>query len=122
MSSPVDLVERFAASYRAARQARLAREAGRAREVLAKLPALAGELRREFGIGRLGYFGSLRSGRLGDASDVDLFVDRVREGDYFAAVDRACMALGVPVDLVELETAESTLRAAIEAEGVPIDA
>ncbi|MGH7856119.1 MAG: hypothetical protein ACREQY_02230 [Candidatus Binatia bacterium] len=60
----------------------------------------------------------MRSGRLKDTSDVDLYV---RDGDYFGAVDRACMALGAPVDLVELEAAPDSLRRTIEAEGVLVD-
>jgi predicted nucleotidyltransferase len=121
MSASADVVERFAAAYRAARDARLTRETRRAREILSKLPALAAELRRDFGISRLGYFGSLRSGRLGDESDVDLYVDRVRRGGYFSAVDRASTVLGVQVDLVEVETASGSLRATIVAEGVSVD-
>jgi predicted nucleotidyltransferase len=113
-------IERFAAVYRQARQARVATEVHRAREVLAKLPALATALRTDFGATRVGYFGSLRSGRLAEDSDVDLYVDRVRPGGYFAAVDRACHALGIAVDLIEFDRASQPLRATIDAEGVPL--
>jgi predicted nucleotidyltransferase len=100
---------------------RIAAERERARRVLARLPALATLLREEFGVLRIGYFGSLRRRRLAEDSDVDLYVDRVRRGRYFVALDRAWRALEVPVDLVELESAPDSLRKAIAAEGVSID-
>ncbi len=121
MPSAADTVERFAEAYRANERARLAREVERAREVVARLPMLAEALRSDFGVGLLGYFGSLRSERLGDFSDVDLYVDRVRRGGYFAAVDRACSILGLSVDLIELDKASDSLRATITADGVVVD-
>jgi predicted nucleotidyltransferase len=68
----------------------------------------------------VGYFGSLRRRSLAADSDVDLYVDRIRRGRYFVAVDRAWRALGLPVDLVELDRASDSLRRAIATEGVPI--
>jgi predicted nucleotidyltransferase len=114
-------IEGFAQACRAAQRMRVAAERDRAQRVLAKLPALAALLRNEFGVRQVGYFGSLRRGRLAGDSDVDLYVDRVRQGRYFVAVDRAWRALELPVDLVELESAPASLRDAIAAEGVPID-
>jgi predicted nucleotidyltransferase len=121
VSRPRAEIEGFAQAYRAAHRTRIAAERERARRVLARLPALATLLREEFGVLRIGYFGSLRRRRLAEDSDVDLYVDRVRRGRYFVALDRAWRALEVPVDLVELESAPDSLRKAIAAEGVSID-
>jgi predicted nucleotidyltransferase len=93
------------------------RAAGRALESLAELASM---LRRDFGALRVGYFGSLRTGRLRDSSDVDLFVDRLRRGHYFDAVDRLSTALGRPVDLVEIERAPPSLIRRIEEDGVDL--
>ena len=114
-------VARYARIYRD-RQRRLAdarREA--ARQALDRLPAVAAMLRARFGAHHVGYFGSLTTGSLYESSDVDLYVDRIRRGRYFNAVDQAIIALGRPVDLIELERAPASLQAAIARDGVTLD-
>jgi predicted nucleotidyltransferase len=112
---------RFAAAYRQEAAKRQEVEAARARRVLERLPALARRLREEHGAGVVGYFGSLVTGRLHERSDVDLYVDRVRRGGYFQAVDLCWTALELPVDLVELDKAPASLAARIAEDGVVID-
>jgi len=119
---PRETVERYAAIYRRREQERRAREEEAARTVLGRLPEAARALRDEFGARVVGYFGSLRRGRLHERSDVDLFVDRIRRGEYFRAIDRLCTLLARPVDLVELEAAPPSLRERIATDGVVIDA
>lgn len=104
---------------RARRRRELEEEA--ARRALTVLPELARRLRRDLGVRRVGYFGSLTTGRLAPDSDIDLYVDRVRRGGYFRALDLLCSALERPVDLVEVESAPDSLRACIESQGVEID-
>ena len=121
MKVSLETVRRYAGVYR--QQAAAAEHDRRAcaARVLARLPALAQMLRRDFGAHRVGYFGSLRSGVLHGTSDVDLYVDRLPRGQYFDAVSRLWTALERPVDLVELERASPSLRAAIEEEGIDLD-
>jgi predicted nucleotidyltransferase len=114
-------VERFVEAYRAEQARRAEAERLRARQVLQKLPELAGRLRDDHGCVVVGYFGSLTRGRLHERSDVDLFVDRVRRGGYYAAVDLCWTTLELPVDLVELETAPPGLAARIAEDGVILD-
>jgi hypothetical protein len=51
-----------------------------------------------------------------------VWVDRIRTGRFFDAVDRLVQSVGREVDLVELERAPKSLREAIERTGVEIDA
>ncbi|MGM0578242.1 MAG: nucleotidyltransferase family protein [Myxococcota bacterium] len=114
-------IKRYARIYR--EEARRDEEARRrvAREVLDRSAAVATMLREDFGAERVGYFGSLVTGRLEETSDVDLYVDRIRRGGYFRAIDRATDALGRHVDLVELERAPESLREVIARDGVDVD-
>lgn len=121
MSATRAEIESIAQACRAAQRTRIEAERDRAQSILAKLPALAKLLRHEFGAREVGYFGSLRRGRLAEDSDVDLYVDRIRRGRYIVAVDRAWRALELPVDLIELESASASIRDTIAADGVPVD-
>ena len=115
-----ETVGRFARAYHQRDEQRARAEAELARDVLARLPALARELRDEYGARRVGYFGSLLTGRLHPTSDVDLYVDRIRRGGYLVAVDRLVTALGCPVDLVELDRAPPSLLDRIARDGVDL--
>ena len=116
-------IEEYAAIYRAREVARRQAMADRAEHLRALLPEAARVLREEFGATRVGVFGSLATPtrRFGEGSDVDVYVDSLRRGRYFEAVDRLTLLFGADVDLVELARAPEGLRAHIDAEGVDVD-
>ena len=121
MHSP-ETVRRYTAIYRAREAARKAADASRAADLLARLPAIASVLQAEFGAHRVGFFGSLARGGFSDGSDLDLYVDLVRVGGYFHALDRVCRMAGLSVDLVEYESAPASLRATIDRDGRDVHA
>jgi predicted nucleotidyltransferase len=112
----------YVAAWKADALARDALERRAADAAIAKLDEVASVLRAEFGVKRVGYFGSLTRGRLGENSDVDVFVDQIRKGTWIGAVDRLWTLLGRAVDLVEYESAPESLRATIDREGILIGA
>ena len=115
MSFDFESVRRKALAAEEARAQAQCREADR---TLALLPRAASLLRHEFGANRVGYFGSLLRGRLWETSDVDLYVDRIPpEHSYFRALDAVATLLGRHVDLVELETAQESMRQRIAEDG-----
>lgn len=84
----------------ARRRAALERERQR---VLAATLALLEELGPRFNIQRAYLFGSVaHPGRFTEDSDVDIAVDSLAPGDFFAALANLATALGREVDLVEL--------------------
>lgn len=89
--------------------------------LLAALRDAAAELKARFGATRVLLFGSLaRGGWRTSGSAVDLAVAGLT-GDYWEAWGVVEDAVGTrPVDLVEIEAASPSLRAAIEAEGVEL--
>jgi predicted nucleotidyltransferase len=112
----------YLASLRARdRQIREARRE-RAREVRERLPALVRELSEGFGVRRVVLFGSLLTGELYERSDIDLAVEGLSPDEYWRALDAACVALGVPVDLVRLEEAPTSLADRIAREGEALHA
>jgi len=117
-----ETVRRYARLWRAEAEAALAAERHEAQRVRRRLPEVAAILCKEHGARRVGYFGSLITGRLTPTSDVDLYVDRLRAGAFFTVVDRLWVLLGRPVDLVELDFAPASLGACIEREGVELRA
>ena len=113
-------ISRYAAAYRARSVALRAAEQARAREIRERLPNVAAMLRRDFGVSRVGYFGSLAGGHFAEGSDVDVYVDRIRSGSYFDALDRVAEMLDLPVDLVEIELAPESIRETIAESGVEL--
>ena len=101
------------------RQANL--EAHRER-ALAVARYAADVLRQEFSAGTVLLFGSLaRGGPVSLRSDVDLAVSDLASDRFFVAVGRLqSMDAAISVDLVRLEEAPLSLRAAIEREGVAL--
>ena len=79
-------------------------------------------LRTQFGAERVAVFGSLLyPEKFYERSDVDLAVWGLDERLYLKALARLLdLAPEISVDLVEVEFARPRLRAAIEAEGVPL--
>ena len=122
---PVAHCRLMAVDFEAVRRRALAAEKAREEEqrraaerTVALLPRAATILRRDFGAGRVGYFGSLLWGRLWDESDVDLYVDRIPPGkNYFLAIGAVADLLGRNVDLIELEACSESLRKRIAEDG-----
>ncbi len=119
---PAGSARRYAADYRRRLAAERQDEERRAADVRARLESLAELLSRDFGARRVGVFGSLGAGRLRADSDVDVYVDRIRRGGYFEALDRATELIGRPVDLIELSKAPRSLIDRIEEEGEDVHA
>jgi len=65
-------------------------------------------------------FGSLAEGRPSPASDVDLAVEGIARDRYFACLADLMALFGAPVDLVRLEEASASLRARVDAMGIPL--
>jgi predicted nucleotidyltransferase len=94
------------------------RAEGRAARLRALLPQAKRALIERYGVRRVILFGSLASGRVSDRSDVDLAVEGMASEVYFPALADLMGLLGCPVDLVRVEDALPSLRAAIDADGV----
>lgn len=90
---------------------------GRAEKTRSRLAETVRILVDEFAVRRILVFGSLLTGELHERSDVDLAVEGLSSSDYWRALDRVTVALGVSVDLVSLEEASDSLRARILEEG-----
>ena len=96
---------------------RRARARARAEQLLAVLPEAVRLLRQRYGVDHVTLFGSLATGDVREASDVDLAVEGLDPSKYFAALTDLMTLFRVPVDLVRVENAPSTLKARILAEG-----
>ena len=94
--------------------------AERAERLRRALPAAVTELTARFGCTRVVLFGSLATGDVHPASDVDLWVEGLVAARHFEAMAAASARLGVQVDLVRAEDAPASLRARVEAEGVTL--
>jgi predicted nucleotidyltransferase len=84
-------------------------------EILRKLAALRANLNAEFGISRIGVFGSVARGEVSVDSDVDLIVefDSLRSADLFvlaALAETLKASLGREVDLVTSRSLSKRLR------------
>jgi predicted nucleotidyltransferase len=93
------------------------RAAGRAQRLRQGLPAAAQLLRENYGAQRVVLFGSLATGSVSEASDVDLAVEGLPGPRYYAALSDLMALLSCPVDLVRMEEAPESLRQRIAAEG-----
>lgn len=81
----------------------------------------AAEMLRARGAGRVILFGSLARGRRQDErSDIDLAVSGLPRGVLLQTLSELDVALCVDVDLVELDTVSTALRAQIDAHGVEL--
>jgi predicted nucleotidyltransferase len=94
-----------------------ARGAQRALFLNSHLPA-AKRLLLDHGATKVVVFGSLATGAVHEASDVDLAVQGLPPQAYFRAMSELAALFDGPVDLVELERAQPSLRARIAAEGI----
>lgn len=92
------------------------RTEARAAHLRSLVPALAKDL-RALGATRVWVFGSLVWGGLHPESDLDLAVLGLPPGRLIEAYDLLWQRVGVPVDLVALETCAPELRARILATG-----
>lgn len=95
----------------------LPEEERRAAIMRARLPGVVEVLVRDFGIRRIVLFGSLARGVARAGSDIDLAVEGLASGSYFAALVRAEQAAETGVDLVPLEEATESLRRLVETHG-----
>lgn len=98
-------------------QARRSRGEARARRLYALLPRARDLLVDVHGASTVRLFGSLAGDRFTEYSDVDLAVEGLDESRYFTALADLMALLGVPVDLVRIESAPASLRDTIDAEG-----
>lgn len=87
-------------------------------EVLAKLAEAKTELQAQFGVRRLGLFGSCARGSNTGASDVDLLVDvdPAIGLDFVVLADRLEQLVGAHVDLVSDRTLTDRARRHLEGE------
>jgi len=90
--------------------------------LLARVHEAAEALKVRFAVSRVVLFGSLaHAAWFAPDSDVDLAVEGLAEIDYWAAWRLAEEVIGDrPVDLIEIERAEESLRRAIERYGVEL--
>jgi predicted nucleotidyltransferase len=116
---PVKLRE-YVVGYDRRREARLVERRAQAGRARALAPELA-DLCRRHGARTVRLFGSLVTGRYGRTPDIDLAVEDLppeRFFDLLAALQ--IRAAPLEVDLVDLRTAPTELRRAIETEGQPL--
>lgn len=81
---------------------------------------VAAALRERFGVRRVVLFGSLATGRVSQAPDIDLAVSGLEPGRRCDAYAAVAPLARLPLDLIELERARPTVRARIESEGVEL--
>ncbi|GMV38699.1 MAG: hypothetical protein AMXMBFR64_04150 [Myxococcales bacterium] len=93
-----------------------AAEVRRAEEARTRLPGVV-EVLVALGARRVILFGSLRTGRLHDRSDIDVAVDGVPADRYWEALWRCAEVAGRHVDLVLLSEASDSLRERIAEDG-----
>ena len=74
-------------------------------------------LRDRYGATAVVLFGSLAVGDYRETSDVDIAVEGLASAHYFAALTDLMNLFTVPVDLVRVEEASSSLKERILAEG-----
>lgn len=89
----------------------------RARKLREALPSVVQMLVEEFDVRRVVLFGSIVRGVVDERSDVDLAVEGLDPGSYFAALSRAEEVAGATVDLVPIEEVPSSLLTIIESSG-----
>jgi len=114
---PVD-IDQTVAHLRARDAARRERAARRAKGLRALIPEAARMVRDRFGAKRVWVFGSLATGEVHEASDVDLAVERMVAAVYFEALSSLMQHFPCDVDLVRLEEAPDSLRDRVREQGV----
>ena len=88
-----------------------------------QLSRLAAAYLHARGAGRVWWFGSLARGRpAGVHTDFDFAVEGLAPRAFFGCLGTLLQLMPLPVDLVELETAPSALRARILREGILLQA
>ncbi len=107
----------MASTLRRRAESRAARASSRAEALLALMPEARHLLCDRYSATSVVLFGSLAAGDCRDTSDVDLAVTGLASVQYFAALTDLMNLFGVPVDLVRLEEASSSLKDRIVAEG-----
>ncbi len=112
----------LAASWRCRRRAEETDLRVLAEELRSSACRAARVLVEQYGATEVWLFGSLSSGRVHRASDIDLAVSGVPDAVWFQALDRACLAAGRTIDLVPLETCQPSLSGRVRARGVRLDA
>ena len=110
-------VEQMASTLRRRAESRAARASSRAEALLALMPEARHLLYDRYGATSVVLFGSLAVGDYRETSDVDIAVTGLASIHYFAALTDLMNLFAVPVDLVRLEEASSSLRERILAEG-----
>ncbi len=113
-------IEEMAANWRRRANAVQSRVDDRARRVRDLLPAVKQLLTDRYGARRVVLFGSFARGDSRESSDVDIAVEGLDGARYFTAMSELSGLLASPVDLVELESAQPSLRERIAFEGVPL--
>lgn len=111
--------ERFRRAWHARWEAERSRDAARGARARAVSSDLAQLLRRDYRVRRVVLFGSLARGEFRRDSDIDLAVEGLSDGDFFAAgaaLER--IARDIDVDLVQLERAPPALAREIERDGI----
>lgn len=87
-------------------------------EALDKACAIASNLAAKYNIGRVYLFGSLARGEFNLSSDIDLAVEGIPEEQYLKAYGLAeNISAPFKIDLVLLESADSSLRECVLKEG-----
>lgn len=117
MAGPLD---EMVASWRRRQAQRSLRDEDRAVRLRHLLPAAKRILCEGHGARRVILFGSLARGDVTERSDVDLAVEGLRSAEYFTAIADLQGLFDSPVDLVEVETASSSLRQRLAFEGIEL--
>lgn len=110
----------MARSWQRRLQARQAKADERAHRLRSLLPRARDLLVDVHGARAVRLFGSMAVGGFTEHSDVDLAVEGLDEGRYFAALADLMALFGGPVDLVRVESAAGSLKDRIDAEGLPV--
>jgi predicted nucleotidyltransferase len=93
--------------------------------VLKKLEAAAPAIRSQFGVARIGIYGSFARGEQTKKSDVDVLVD-FREGyatlkNFLGLADRLEALFSRKVDLITVEGIDKYIRPRVEAEVIWVE-
>lgn len=96
--------------WRRRRRERQIQNQRQARQARADLGRIVDALVRQFGARQIILFGSLVQGRFSAGSDIDLAVEGIPHGDYFAALAAANRLTRLWVDLKPLEDLDPHFR------------
>jgi len=112
----VESTKEYVSGWRAREKRRVDEAARLVRELESRLPAVR-EILGRYGVREAYVFGSFASGQPGPGSDLDLAVAGARPATWYAMSAEIERAVGLELDVIDLDSAPAALRDRILASG-----